>query len=136
MNSQKIMGLVDDVIHTCCGVAEGRNSYDDLHAARAAVEAAVALSTPASCMKLNLSDEELKQIAAAPGHIVLEPERNDPRLAELVGVLRLFLEQTEEPPDPNCSCFIAPPCSDCIQHAGLREIFALARTALEKVPEL
>jgi hypothetical protein len=93
---------------------------------------------PASAVvKLNLSGTEFESLAAAaPEHIVFEPERNDPRLAELVGVLRLFLEQIEEPPDPNCSCFIAPPCSDCIQHAGLREAFALARDALKKVPEL
>lgn len=35
-------------------------------------------------------------------------------------------------PETNCSCHISPPCSDCVEWAGIREILANARAAVAK----
>lgn len=51
----------------------------------------------------------------------------------LVCALELMLERCPEPPDPNCSCFISPPCNDCVEHAGEREAFEFARAQLAKL---
>jgi hypothetical protein len=36
-------------------------------------------------------------------------------------------------PEPNCSCHIEPPCSDCVDHGWERE---LQKTAKELIQEL
>ena len=51
--------------------------------------------------------------------------------ADLANALRGFLDAVEEPPPPNCSCHINPPCHDCTEYAHLREVFADARRALK-----
>lgn len=51
---------------------------------------------------------------------------------DLLEALREFLVMTEEPPESNCSCHIAPPCADCVNHSGLREAFDIARAAIAK----
>jgi len=43
-----------------------------------------------------------------------------------------FLELIPAPPEPNCSCFISPPCNDCVEYAGEREIRAGLQEALSK----
>lgn len=52
------------------------------------------------------------------------------RDAEIVGLkLRLgalaemVTECVDAPPIKNCSCHISPPCNDCIENTGLRELF-------------
>jgi len=50
----------------------------------------------------------------------------------LQAALETFMERVEEPPAPSCSCCIAPPCNDCVEHAGLREAFEMAREAIAK----
>jgi hypothetical protein len=60
---------------------------------------------------------DLRLIAAAP---------------DLLEAVWEFLEMTEEPPEPNCSCHIAPPCGDCVDHEGLRGAFKVARAAIAK----
>ncbi len=55
---------------------------------------------------------------------------------ELYDALQGFLDVVEEPPSPNCSCHIAPPCDDCTEHAYLREVFADARRAMKNAKEL
>ncbi len=49
---------------------------------------------------------------------------------ELANALELLVENTEEPPDRNCSCHISPPCSDCVDFSCLREALAESRAAL------
>lgn len=50
----------------------------------------------------------------------------------LMFALELLLENVEEPPERNCSCHISPPCSDCVDHSGLREALNFARLAIAK----
>lgn len=52
------------------------------------------------------------------------------RVDALETALQALLDCVGEPPDANCSCHIAPPCSDCVEHAALREALGLARTAM------
>lgn len=42
-------------------------------------------------------------------------------------VLESLLEESEEPPERNCSCHISPPCNDCVEYAGWRGIHEQAR---------
>jgi hypothetical protein len=53
----------------------------------------------------------------------------------LLDAVREFLDMTEEPPEPNCSCHVSPPCGDCVNHAGLRGAFKVARAAIAKATE-
>jgi hypothetical protein len=43
-----------------------------------------------------------------------------------------FLELIPAPPEPNCHCFISPPCNDCVEYAGEREIRSILQVALSK----
>lgn len=52
------------------------------------------------------------------------------RAEALETALQALLDCIETPPDANCSCHIMPPCSDCVEHAALREALDLARTAM------
>lgn len=52
------------------------------------------------------------------------------REASLEAALERLLEVTEHPPARNCSCHLAPPCSDCVDWGGLREAIADAETAM------
>lgn len=45
--------------------------------------------------------------------------------------LQLFLDNTDEPPERNCSCHLSPPCNDCVDYSGLREAFEAPREAME-----
>lgn len=36
----------------------------------------------------------------------------------------------DDTPEPNCSCHLHPPCGDCEQYAGKREIMGTLRKAL------
>ncbi len=51
---------------------------------------------------------------------------------EMLEALRLVCEMVERPPEANCSCHLNPPCSDCVEHSGAREAFALADAVLKK----
>lgn len=50
-------------------------------------------------------------------------------LAEGVGYV-------EEPPEKNCTCHLAPPCNDCVEHSAVREFFIDARKALAAINEV
>jgi hypothetical protein len=41
-------------------------------------------------------------------------------LKQALEALEDLIDQTEIPPDENCSCHIAPPCSDCVDYSGIR----------------
>lgn len=51
---------------------------------------------------------------------------------DLYAALVAFLEYAEEPPNRNCSCHIAPPCGDCVEYSGMREVFENVRAAMKK----
>lgn len=36
-------------------------------------------------------------------------------------------------PEPNCSCHIAPPCSDCVNYGHLRDLVGEARIILTEI---
>jgi hypothetical protein len=46
-----------------------------------------------------------------------------------------LLDQTETPPDTNCSCHIAPPCHDCVEYSGIRYAMKQARTTIALMNE-
>jgi len=81
---------------------------------------------------LNLPTDMLEHVgnivveASVPFRILIE-QRDELRAA-----LEEFLEMTEEPPEGNCSCHLNPPCSDCVDHSGLRRAFKIGRAALAK----
>lgn len=50
---------------------------------------------------------------------------------DLLEACKLLL-QTVDVPEANCSCHIAPPCSDCVEHGGLREAIEYAKSAIAK----
>lgn len=49
--------------------------------------------------------------------------------------LEEMVERAEEPSDANCSCFISPPCNDCVDYGGLREAFSDSRNALAAIKQ-
>ena len=46
------------------------------------------------------------------------------------------VEYVEEPPEKNCTCHLAPPCNDCVDHSAVREFFIDARKALAAIDSL
>lgn len=44
-----------------------------------------------------------------------------------------LLDCIEAPPEPNCSCHISPPCSDCVDHGSLREAITETKAAIEAI---
>ena len=46
------------------------------------------------------------------------------------------VEYVEEPPEKNCTCHLAPPCNDCVDHSAVREFFIDARKALAAIDAL
>lgn len=61
----------------------------------------------------------------------LEIERNRAWIAELVGALKDFVEH-DDTPEPNCACHISPPCNDCIDFGGKRELIENANALIAK----
>lgn len=51
----------------------------------------------------------------------------DERLRELISELLGYLYI----PERNCSCHLSPPCKDCVEWGGLREMVAAVRSAME-----
>ena len=46
------------------------------------------------------------------------------------------VEYVEEPPEKNCTCHLAPPCNDCVEHSAVREFFIDARKAIAAIDAL
>lgn len=64
-----------------------------------------------------------------PYGVTLQPiqsNRVDPMRSALEGLM----DAVGEPPAPNCSCHLSPPCGDCVEYGGLREAWAAATSAL------
>lgn len=51
---------------------------------------------------------------------------------KLQGALDLMLERIAEPPEPDCSCHLSPPCNDCVEFGGEREAFEVAKAAMKE----
>lgn len=58
-------------------------------------------------------------------------EAADKRINQLRNSVELFLERADEPPEPNCSCHLSPPCNDCVDYGGLREAFSVGRELVD-----
>lgn len=50
-------------------------------------------------------------------------------IARLREALKLLMDETYVP-EPNCSCHISPPCSDCVNNGAVRDAMHYARAAL------
>jgi len=66
----------------------------------------------------------------APHHAVQLVDAAKLTLAR--GLLRDLLDNMPGIPDPDCSCHLSPPCYDCTEYGGIREIIADAEAYLEK----
>lgn len=53
----------------------------------------------------------------------------------LTDALENLMDMMELPPDKNCSCFISPPCNECVEYSGVREAIEIATEALATVKE-
>ena len=49
--------------------------------------------------------------------------------------LEAMVENCEEPPEANCSCHVAPPCNDCVDFSGLREVFSDSKETLAAIKQ-
>jgi hypothetical protein len=49
--------------------------------------------------------------------------------------LRELYEVVPKPPPRNCSCHLNPPCNDCVEYDGLREVLSNMRATLDKLGE-
>jgi hypothetical protein len=56
-------------------------------------------------------------------------------LKQALDALKDLLDQTEPPPDKNCSCHIAPPCSDCVDYSGVRYAIEQANKTITAIKE-
>lgn len=79
----------------------------------------------ASLIKLgDGADESIRQLHARVAEV--EVERDAAR-----NCLEDFLELTEVP-DPNCSCHVNPPCGDCVEYGGIRDVRKTANELLKE----
>lgn len=62
----------------------------------------------------------------------VEQQDAESESTELVSVLQDVLDTIERPPKKNCSCHIAPPCADCTDNQGSRELFERIEALLKK----
>ena len=65
---------------------------------------------------------------------IMEQQSAALKLASLA--LSEGVEYVEEPPEKNCTCHLAPPCNDCVEHSAVREFFIDARKALAAIDAL
>lgn len=63
-------------------------------------------------------------------------ERQSAALKLAKDALSEGVEYVEEPPEKTCSCHLAPPCNDCVDHSAVREFFIDARKALAAIDAL
>ena len=84
----------------------------------------------AAALRVDLAEAEVfgaEPTAYINKHTALAVGRELEKWAGLVQEL-LNMDDT---PEPNCSCHLSPPCEDCVEHAGKRELIASLRTALK-----
>ena len=49
----------------------------------------------------------------------------------LLGALQDFVDN-DDTPERNCSCHLSPPCQDCVDFGGRREMLSNARNVIAK----
>jgi hypothetical protein len=54
------------------------------------------------------------------------------RVKELEVALIDLMDETDTPPDRNCSCHLSPPCADCVDWSGLRGALSNARRKIKE----
>lgn len=57
-------------------------------------------------------------------------EKATGQVSRLKGLMAELLEEVYVP-ESNCSCHIAPPCNDCVENAGLRELISDCKRAIQ-----
>lgn len=57
-------------------------------------------------------------------------EKATGQVSRLKGLMAELLDEVYVP-ESNCSCHIAPPCNDCVENAGLREIVGTCKRAIQ-----
>lgn len=58
----------------------------------------------------------------ADDYVIRKVAKMASEICLLTDLLRQLREETLYPPQPNCSCFISAPCSDCTRHGPMREL--------------
>lgn len=53
-------------------------------------------------------------------------------LLHLAGLAEDFMNEVSIP-ERNCSCHISPPCTDCVENSGLREIGSALENAIKRI---
>lgn len=76
---------------------------------------------------------------AAFGAWLQQAKRHEAEKAELekqksslCGLMEDLLENMVQPPERNCSCHISPPCGDCVDWGGLREVIECCKSSIAK----
>jgi hypothetical protein len=67
-------------------------------------------------MSVNLSGKQISDIKDMANEKLVKEN------TQLKYLLAAAKELIEEPPAKNCTCFINPPCSDCVDYGHLRDI--------------
>lgn len=78
--------------------------------------------------------EPVKAIYTMPNERMDMPGYNrlsDPVMGPMAEALNLVCDNVDRPPERNCTCHVNPPCSDCVDYGGLREMFEAVDTALD-----
>ena len=116
MQTERIKELTDDL--------EESDAIRD-RCAHLLAETAVALKGPEKALHRH-GWQDLPEVAAKQSAAL--------KLASLA--LSEGVEYVEEPPERNCTCHLAPPCNDCVEHSAVREFFIEARKALAAIDAL
>lgn len=85
-----------------------------------------------SLAEQTIVDLETKLAAACeiPAAQVLVIDDRNKTIKNLKAAIEGLLE-TDDTPEPNCSCHISPPCSDCVEYSGRREALEFARRVIK-----
>lgn len=76
------------------------------------------------------------ELGGLPVTIIGARHPDDTKLIGLLAeLLQDFIDNTSVP-EANCSCHISPPCNDCVDNGGMRELIDNAQSAVDKAEAL
>ena len=127
---------------------EGVMSDDRISKERDAIKATIAYMDARIGAVTRLLDAEREEVASRNNDVAerevklarVEKERDalkaklehaDTRIRRLETCVEDFLELTEVP-DANCSCHLGPPCGDCVEYGGIRDVRKTANELLKE----